>query len=386
MSEGSRHAIELAVEAIYDAALDPSQWQLASDLISDATFGGSMLLSYDRHRERAAFAVTSRLNESLLDSYFNHYLKLSPYIAAYADAPLNTPLWADTLVDGQALGKSAYYNEFMVPAGISPTFCGIKLSQQGSVQASIGVNLRRSENASEWQATERRLTYLGRHIVRALEIGQKVDRATAACGTFSGMLEAVAAAVFVIGGRREVLFLNSRAEQLLRRDRLFMTNPSGELHAWRPDDDARLELVLVSGTQDRGLPLKLRSAACDRSYVVWRIPLQGSSRSRSYHWQELAQPEMPGAMTLLMVSPIDCSLFVSSDVIGSVFGLTPAEARLTAAVVRGISVAEYARSMGIQEKTARNQLASVFQKTEVGSQSELAALVIKVVAPVSSCK
>ena len=54
-----------------------------------------------------------------------------------------------------------------------------------------------------------------------------------------------------------------------------------------------------------------------------------------------------------------------------VFGLTPAEARLTAALVDGERLEEYADRLEISVNTVRTQSKQVFAKTGCGGQVEL---------------
>lgn len=57
--------------------------------------------------------------------------------------------------------------------------------------------------------------------------------------------------------------------------------------------------------------------------------------------------------------------------IAQLFGLTPAEARLTAAIGAGKTLAEYAEEAGVAVGTARNQLKQVLSKTFTDRQADL---------------
>ena len=58
-----------------------------------------------------------------------------------------------------------------------------------------------------------------------------------------------------------------------------------------------------------------------------------------------------------------------------VFGITPAEARLTLKLINGLSLTAAAEELGISRNTARTQLSSVFSKTDLNSQTQLVKLV-----------
>ena len=65
-------------------------------------------------------------------------------------------------------------------------------------------------------------------------------------------------------------------------------------------------------------------------------------------------------------------------IIAKTFRLTPAEAKLACVIARGASPKIAARELKISRETARNQLKSVFAKTDTHRQSELVALILQV--------
>jgi DNA-binding CsgD family transcriptional regulator len=85
--------------------------------------------------------------------------------------------------------------------------------------------------------------------------------------------------------------------------------------------------------------------------------------------------ERGGAM-VVVVDP-DEPREPAESLVRQVFGLTSAEARLAIALVRGLDVKEIAALNGVAEVTIRSQLKSVLAKTETHRQSELVALVAR---------
>lgn len=66
---------------------------------------------------------------------------------------------------------------------------------------------------------------------------------------------------------------------------------------------------------------------------------------------------------------------ISTDALIQLFGLTPTEACLLAALATGSSLEQYAQQRGVSVKTARVQVKSCLKKTGVQRQSELVRLV-----------
>ena len=65
-------------------------------------------------------------------------------------------------------------------------------------------------------------------------------------------------------------------------------------------------------------------------------------------------------------------------ILAKTFRLTPAEAKLACIIARGASPEIAAGDLKISRETARNQLKSVFAKTDTHRQSELVALILQV--------
>jgi DNA-binding CsgD family transcriptional regulator len=81
-----------------------------------------------------------------------------------------------------------------------------------------------------------------------------------------------------------------------------------------------------------------------------------------------------GARALLTLSSTEPKPGPDAQLISDVFGLTRAEAAVAAMVAQGKSLAAIADTRGIARVTVRNQIKTIFAKTGVHRQSELAAL------------
>jgi DNA-binding CsgD family transcriptional regulator len=85
-----------------------------------------------------------------------------------------------------------------------------------------------------------------------------------------------------------------------------------------------------------------------------------------------------GARALLVLAQIGDTVRPGGALLMSLFGLTPAEARLASIVGGGVDPARAAEEIGISRVTARNQLRAIFAKTGTHRQSELVALLCRV--------
>lgn len=88
----------------------------------------------------------------------------------------------------------------------------------------------------------------------------------------------------------------------------------------------------------------------------------------------------PSAGAILVLTCLDTPPQVAATRLMLLFGLTPAEARLAARLGSGQTVDEAAEAMNVGLGTARNQLKSIFLKTETNRQGALIALLSRVSA------
>jgi DNA-binding CsgD family transcriptional regulator len=78
-----------------------------------------------------------------------------------------------------------------------------------------------------------------------------------------------------------------------------------------------------------------------------------------------------GAQVLLILSEPNQRAVLPAEFIGKLFGVSPAESCLVAALCSGSTVEEYAGSRGVTIGTARYQLKQVLMKTQAHRQSDL---------------
>ena len=109
----------------------------------------------------------------------------------------------------------------------------------------------------------------------------------------------------------------------------------------------------------------------DKLPVIVRIwPFEGPSH--------LPAQEVRALLTLNALGPRPGP---PATILAKTFRLTPSEAKLACIIARGAPPDIAARELKISRETARNQLKSVFAKTDTHRQSELVALLLQVEHP-----
>jgi len=111
----------------------------------------------------------------------------------------------------------------------------------------------------------------------------------------------------------------------------------------------------------------------ERSAVAHVLPLaRGQIRTRL----------MPQAMAAVFINTAGAQPFGDLKAVAAAFDFTPAETRLIAQLRDGLSLVEAARKLGIQTSTAKTHLTHIFDKVCVYRQSDLLALINRLIVPV----
>lgn len=116
------------------------------------------------------------------------------------------------------------------------------------------------------------------------------------------------------------------------------------------------ELIVHSDGRKAGGLLVPREA--QKPLVILVVPIAHNGKAGN-----------PASLVFLSDPEVPC--VVDSELLGRLFGFTPAEARVAALVMGGKSVEDVAGALGITSHTARNHLKRLFAKTRTKKQGEL---------------
>ena len=194
--------------------------------------------------------------------------------------------------------------------------------------------------------------------------------------TLAAVLDTLNVAIFVVNEERRPLHANARAAALLERGRPFHLDQTGSLRITEAADDKALKDTVGA----------LRRARGDGSMRI--VPVRAGDHSPAmFAWLSVlpsggAAPSLAGPEISMMVTGRAFNA-VGRELLGELFGLTLAESRLVRALLQGVSPSQYAARQGLSQNTVRNQLKSIFEKTDVRRQSDLVNLIWNVLAPVN---
>lgn len=357
------------LDAIHAAALCRTQWdgvlrQLAA--LTDCVAGG---LTVERPATRQGTPLTYfGFDPGHVASTFEHFLPMNPLFPIEARMQAGFVVTNGDVVAPEVFRRSDFFNGWARPQGLcSP----ITVVIHRTTTAYVPLTLVRPDGAGE-ATTESRalLSRLAPHLVHAMAVNVRLQRAGVHRGDLLRMLEALPCGAALVDRDRRVLFANARLSASLASARggpfRFV---SGRIVVRDASADrsfqAALAAALGSGSCARGSHFCLPDPPGDGQLTIRFSPLPPVETA----WAAMGDDVAERARCLMLFSMPDVAK-VAED-----HGLTPAETRVLSALTNGKGLAAVARKLGISRSTVHSHLDKIFQKTGTNRQAELVGLV-----------
>jgi DNA-binding CsgD family transcriptional regulator/PAS domain-containing protein len=208
---------------------------------------------------------------------------------------------------------------------------------------------------------------LAPHLARAVRLQMRLNAADLRSDMVTGAFDCLTLGVACVDRSGRPLWLNRRAQEIVRSSDVLQLASSAKLAGRRPSDTSSLR-ELITGAVSGGQPglLAINRGAEARPLLLIALPLHPiGSRDPS---------TQPAWGVVFLIDP-DRTDAPSVKSLRRAFDLTYREAQMAIAIARGTGLQAAADAMGVALTTARSQLQQVFAKTGTRQQAELAALV-----------
>ncbi|MER8823056.1 helix-turn-helix transcriptional regulator [Mesorhizobium sp. M0991] len=344
-----------------EAAVDPSRWDAAMDVAEKAT-GSAGALLFDM-RGHLPLVPCSRSMAPVLETYVRDgWINRDERYRGLNILDRQGVTSEFDLFTTDEIAKHPYYQEFLAPFGLQ-RYAAVKVAAADEFWV---LSLQRSIQQGPFTPDEmRQLAELSKQLGSAAAVARAIGfaRVDAALDAFS----ATETPAIMLDRSGNVLTSNPSAERLLGRD-LQIT---------------RRRLVSFERTATDALDRSLRALLCspDTAASMPPVPLP-RLEGRPLLAYPLRLPKVsynalaPCQAVVVPVDP-DARPPPPEAVLQSCFSLTMSEARLARKICSGQGVEAAADELGVSYETARNQLKSVFAKTQTHRQSELATLLTR---------
>ncbi len=352
------------VSSLYEASLDPAAWSNSLPEIARQCQADNIhLLVWDPAQPNPLFSLAPGMNEDMEMSYRAYYGAIDPRRLLASQLPIGNWMACNQHFDGRTVDRSEFFQDYLIPGGCR-YLLGTHLVRYGNLDVFVGMHRapgRKPFSAAEIDFTKR----ITGHFQRAarLWLGTEELRQRAAIGEHA--MDSVELGVIATDVSGKVRYANRYADALLRKGRLLRSN-RGRLAATEPQDAKRFQAALQdAATTGQGQSLSLGSnERIGRSgYQVAVLPIGSTGPLAGY---------TTTGKLLVLISNARHRRTPTVQQLMSIFGLSPAEARLTRSLGAGESMDSYAKTNNLSVNTVKTQLKSVFAKTGTTRQAELA--------------
>lgn len=350
---------ERLIDRIYEAAIVPDLW---SDVLHDVAemagcFGGvfSATASTDNvGRWTSSSALQDLMAEFARDSELQaNNLWLQRAMAAKHHGFVGN----DKLYGRDELERNLSYSKFFQPRGLG--YCAGTVIPMPNGDIAVFNLERRYADGPVPDDAIMALDAIRPHLGRAAVIASRLNLERARV-----VVEALGSAglpAAVLGKSGRVLAANDRLEEMtdqvtiLARDRIAIADRGANGLLGKAIE----QIAVTPATRSIPIPASAGSSAA----VIHVLPLPGEAADIFFR-----------AHALLVVTKLDRPAAPTAELLGGLFDLTAAEARVARAIAEGKSTEQIARDLDLTRETVRWYLKAIFAKTGVSRQTDLIAL------------
>jgi DNA-binding CsgD family transcriptional regulator len=368
---GIENDLDNVIASIYDAALEPTQWEPILHRLSDILCGALITFHIQDAAGHIRLWQGVRADPDLSARFLTDRGYTEPSLkpmAALLAKPPATFILREAVQSDADFRRSAMYNDIIRPQGL--WHWGFStVAKEGEFAAIFGI--LRGETSGTFDDQERALlARLLPHFQRAAQISLRLGVLDKGRDIFTvELLETLSVGVAIVDTHRRLLYANRIAEKVLRTGAGLRVS-QGRLNP-QVTDDARAFDVSVfnaahgqagNGTGSDGLVHLRRADGATLPVLI--VPLRASGLG----------PSLP-SVAVIFADP-QTGTITPWRVLARRWSLTPAEARLLSALAAGQDIASYAAAAVIGVGTARTHLKQIFEKTGYRRQVDLVRAVL----------
>jgi DNA-binding CsgD family transcriptional regulator/PAS domain-containing protein len=367
---------------IYDASLDPALWPSVLEKICSFVEGQyCVLYSQDAMSKTGYFSFSWGDDPYYSKLYLEKYMKLNPGFARMTIGAKTGELLSNKdIMPVARLLETRYAKEWGRPQGLIDVMTAI-LDKSATAASALSV-LRHERHGLVDAGTRRRMGLIAPHVRRAVEIGKIMDLRRIEAAAFADVLDALAAAVFLVDADANIVYVNESGRSMLD-DAQAVRSADGVFHATDAQADQTLREGFAAAAQgDEAVGVKCIAVplpAMDGSlYVAHVMPLTSGARHRT--------GLTFGALAAVCVRQATLATETPMEAMAKLYRLTQAELRVLFAIIEVGTIPETAPVLGISEATVKTHLRHIFEKTGASRQADLVKLVASVANPFGGLK
>jgi DNA-binding CsgD family transcriptional regulator len=342
------------------ALLGKCDWQDFVDRARQVLPNGKALLFFhDARSARGAFSFASGTEDGSTRAYETHYAKINPWMRHATVRPLGRVVQADRMLARAELRKTEFYADFLAPQGIE-TGLGVTIHRESGYNFLFSVVGADCEESEMRQAQDTLQS-----VVPALRLAfETYRRRPDLLGDRDGLagLRPALAALRVGAGLR-VAHADDEAVRLLGTAPSLSLDSSGRLRCSLPAVAEWIEAELAAWGTDAAPTQRVFHLPRPGGDLPLRLTVLRSDGSGASYFR--------GPECVILLDDPAASIPVAVVEFCRMHGLSRAEARVVAGLVRGLTPAEIAAESGVSLPTVKTQLRGIFERTGLRRQVDV---------------
>jgi len=335
---------------LYDAAMDMHAWHELGARLA-ATLGSQTSALWVVEDGRVIEMVSSLPAEAVA-LYTQYYHTLDPWAGMAGHTPRLQVLLGPELAPQCAVLASEFYNDWGAPFGVCHVVGAVVPLD---ARATLGLALERPGDADAFtEADRQRLNVVLPHLQRVVQLRRRLGHLEAQAQVGCAALDALPMGVIVTTADGTVVFANTAAEVLTRRDEgLRLGGRHSGLGAVQPMEAQALRGLLYAVTYGGAGGMVRVTRRTQPLLAVLMAPLPTRLHP--------AMAPAPALALVLITDPMD-GAGLAAPALQQLFALTVAEAGVTLALAAGRSAEEIALERGVSVPTVRTQIRQILAK------------------------
>lgn len=366
---------------VYDCAVNPDLWPQTLERIREVLGGAYVMTGFADLSTSLSEGITiQKIRSTSWDvgwfSKVQRYLPSAPGFAQFLRSGVDVPWVQLEHVDEAEIEKTEFYEEWVRPQRLHDCM-NILYHDRGVLVGNMTVTTFKGAPLIGKREKDF-VARLSPHIRRAVSINSMVDRSKLELALYRRVLDTLSVAVLIVDGGGRLVYANALADTILSKDDLLAFH-NGHVRARRgegmPD---YLQPAIARAAQGAGslgiagIGVPLGGGEIERA-SAYVLPLDGKD----------LRGEMSRGHAAIFIAQRKEQQPMAVEILRTIFGLTPSEAKVAYAMARGEAPGAVAAAQGTTVNAVRYHLKNAYAKVGVNDKTALAARVMALIPPIA---
>src|ERR1044072_913545 len=360
------------VDLIYEAALDPSLWEVfLTKLGKTLDIPWCFFFVHDLSQQKVDIQAAVGFDSARVRSYQKYYAARNPtFIRGQAQLWPGNVCRTEALCPKDVFEKSELHNDWSVPQGIGQGIGAVVLKTP--TQVGLFGMLQRINGPAPSEIDLALLRLLMPHMQRAVKFHGQLVGLRMSEGRTREALDRMIQGVVFLDRRGQVLWMNRAAESTVKKGDVISLGRTG-IQMGRPDEQGKWAVLLrrtLSGVVQATTPGGEMKVSREHS----KQPLSVSVTPLTFPGALVSEPL---ALCVVFISDPDSMAIGDERRLQLLYGFTAAQARVATRLVDGCTVKEIDEGLKVGKETVRTHIRQILEKTHTRRQAELVGVLLR---------